>query len=39
MDRLTSAGTDGSKVSEMPVYIELEDLVRPDGWDKKRIDL
>jgi len=34
-----SAGTDGSKVSEMPVYIELEDLVRPDGWDKKRIDV
>lgn len=34
-----SAGEDGAKVRIMPKYIELEDLVRPDGWEKKRIDV
>jgi cobaltochelatase CobN len=34
-----SAGVDGQKLKEMPVYVELEDLVRPDGWEKKRIDV
>lgn len=29
----------GTKVQAMPKYIELNDLVRPDGWDKKRIDV
>uniref|UniRef100_UPI00257FF764 cobaltochelatase subunit CobN n=1 Tax=Methanobacterium sp. TaxID=2164 RepID=UPI00257FF764 len=33
-----SAGIDGQKLKEMPEYIELEDLVRPEGWSKKRID-
>ncbi|MBP1946964.1 putative repeat protein (TIGR01451 family), partial [Methanobacterium petrolearium] len=33
-----SAGVDGQKLKEMPEYIELEDLVRPEGWSKKRID-
>lgn len=34
-----SAGINGQKLKEMPVYVELDDLVRPDGWDKKRIDV
>ncbi|MGC9516170.1 MAG: cobaltochelatase subunit CobN [Methanomicrobiales archaeon] len=34
-----SAGPNGQKLKEMPVYIELQDLVRPDGWEKKRIDV
>lgn len=34
-----SAGVDGQKLKEMPVYVELNDLVRPDGWEKKRIDV
>lgn len=34
-----SAGVDGQKLKEMPIYVELDDLVRPDGWDKKRIDV
>ncbi len=34
-----SAGINGQKLVEMPVYVELDDLVRPDGWDKKRIDV
>lgn len=34
-----SAGTGGKKLKEMPVYVPLNDLIRPDGWDKKRIDV
>jgi cobaltochelatase CobN len=33
-----SAGVNGQKLKEMPVYVELNDLVRPAGWSKKRID-
>ena len=29
----------GTKTNLMPSYIKLDDLVRPDGWDKKRIDV
>lgn len=29
----------GTKVKSMPVYLKLEDLVRPEGWNKKRIDV
>lgn len=29
----------GTKVQSIPTYVALEDLVRPDGWDKKRIDV
>lgn len=29
----------GKKTKSMPQYVLLEDLVRPDGWDKKRIDV
>ena len=29
----------GMKTNIMPEYIKLDDLVRPDGWDKKRIDV
>ncbi len=41
----SSAGYDdegnptGKKVGAMPEIIKLEDLTRPDGWDKKRIDV
>ena len=41
----SSAGYDdegnptGKKVGSMPEVIKLEDLTRPDGWDKKRIDV
>ena len=41
----SSAGYDdegnptGKKVSTMPEVIKLDDLTRPDGWDKKRIDV
>jgi cobaltochelatase CobN len=41
----SSAGYDdegnptGKKVSPMPEVIKLEDLTRPDGWAKKRIDV
>lgn len=41
----SSAGYDdegnptGKKVGAMPEVIKLEDLTRPDGWDKKRIDV
>lgn len=41
----SSAGFDdegnptGKKVSAMPEVIKLDDLTRPDGWDKKRIDV
>lgn len=41
----SSAGFDdegnptGKKVGAMPEVIKLEDLTRPDGWDKKRIDV
>lgn len=34
-----SAGVDGQKLKEMPIYVELADLARPAGWDKKRIDV
>jgi cobaltochelatase CobN len=34
-----SAGVGGQKLKEMPAYLELTDLVRPDGWSKKRIDV
>lgn len=40
-----SAGRDdegsstGKKINSMPEYIELEDLVRPDTWANKRIDV
>ncbi|WBF08748.1 cobaltochelatase subunit CobN [Methanothermobacter thermautotrophicus] len=34
-----SAGVGGAKLKEMPKYVELKDLVRPDGWEKKRIDV
>jgi len=34
-----SAGPNGQKLKEMPVYLELQDLVRPDGWEHKRIDV
>lgn len=29
----------GTKVKIMPKYVRLEDLVRPDGWKHKRIDV
>ncbi|WP_407379190.1 cobaltochelatase subunit CobN [Methanobrevibacter sp.] len=29
----------GTKTSLMPSYVSLDNLVRPDGWDKKRIDV
>lgn len=41
----SSAGYDdegnptGKKVGAMPEVIQLENLTRPDGWDKKRIDV
>ena len=41
----SSAGYDdegnptGKKVSAMPELIKLDDLTRPEGWDKKRIDV
>ena len=41
----SSAGYDdegnptGKKVGSMPEIIKLEDLTRPSGWDKKRIDV
>ena len=41
----SSAGYDdegnptGKKVSAMPEVIKLDDLTRPDGWAKKRIDV
>ena len=41
----SSAGFDdegnptGKKVGAMPEVIKLEDLTRPEGWDKKRIDV
>ena len=41
----SSAGYDdegnptGKKVGAMPEVIKLSDLTRPDGWDKKRIDV
>jgi cobaltochelatase CobN len=31
--------TTGKKVKNMPEYVKLVDLVRPDGWAKKRIDV
>ena len=31
--------TSGKKVKNMPVYLTLEDLERPEGWAKKRIDV
>lgn len=34
-----SAGPDGKKLKEMPIYLELNNLTRPDGWVKKRIDV
>ena len=34
-----SAGVGGQKLKEMPIYIPLEDMVRPDGWVNKRIDV
>jgi len=34
-----SAGVGGAKLKEMPKYVELENLVRPEGWEKKRIDV
>ena len=32
-------GENGKKTRSMPQYVQLEDVVRPDGWDKKRIDV
>ncbi|WP_458454135.1 cobaltochelatase subunit CobN [Methanobrevibacter sp.] len=32
-------GEIGQKTKSMPEYLLLEDLTRPDGWDKKRIDV
>lgn len=32
-------GEIGQKTKSMPEYILLEDLTRPEGWDKKRIDV
>ena len=29
----------GTKTRSMPTYVALEDLVRPEGWSKKRIDV
>ena len=29
----------GKKVEDLPDVIELEDLTRPEGWNKKRIDV
>jgi len=34
-----SAGVGGKKLKEMPAYVELRDLIRPEGWSKKRIDV
>ena len=31
--------TSGKKVKNMPEYVKLVDLVRPEGWAKKRIDV
>lgn len=32
-------GEIGQKTKSMPEYILLDDLTRPEGWDKKRIDV
>jgi cobaltochelatase CobN len=32
-------GDSGMKTQIMPEYVSLSNLVRPDGWDKKRIDV
>jgi len=34
-----SAGVNGKKLKETPVYVELKDLIRPQGWNKTRIDV
>ncbi len=34
-----SAGADGKKLRETPEYEELEDMYRPDGYNKTRIDV
>jgi len=34
-----SAGAGGQKLKEMPTYATLNHLIRPDGWQKKRIDV
>lgn len=34
-----SAGPNGQKLKEMPVYVELGNLIRPAGWENKRIDV
>lgn len=34
-----SAGPNGQKLKEMPVYVELDNLIRPAGWENKRIDV
>lgn len=34
-----SAGPNGQKLREMPAYLELDQLIRPEGWQNKRIDV
>ena len=34
-----SAGADGKKLRETPEYEELEDMYRPDGYNKTRMDV
>lgn len=34
-----SAGVNGQKLKEMPVYLKLNELIRPAGWQKKRVDV
>ena len=34
-----SAGADGKKLRETPEYEELEDMYRPEGYEKKRMDV
>lgn len=36
---INTEGDSGMKTQIMPEYVSLSDLVRPDGWDKKRIDV
>ncbi|MCK9150783.1 cobaltochelatase subunit CobN [Methanobacterium alcaliphilum] len=34
-----SAGVNGHILNTMPKYVELSNLIRPSGWEKKRIDV
>ena len=34
-----SAGANGKKLKETPIFIELDDLTRPANWNKTRLDV